>query len=316
MKHNWINQVAALIFGAALLSACSYSGNMTVVSDIEEVFDGVQSVEIYGGPLEVTYEGRAGVTEVSLNAYLESNNPEGVEIHYEMEGDRLVIEWDQREGFGSWGNHRNKGFISVIGPKEMALKVKGGSGVVNVSNVIHDEVNISAGSGRVNASDLEVDDMRLTVSSGRLEGKNLKGNVTGKVSSGLMELHGVEGNVDAVGSSGKIEISDATGKVDVKITSGKIELRNIGELGKLIGSSGKIDAEESGLSENTEIKFSSGAIHIQTSDDLNDYNYELRASSGSVRVGNQRSGNSLHVNNNASQTVHGAVSSGSISIEN
>ncbi|QDH80596.1 DUF4097 domain-containing protein [Echinicola soli] len=316
MKLNHINQMAALIFGAVLLTSCSYSGNMSVVSDIEEVFDGVHSVEIYGGPLEVTYEGREGITEVSLNAYLESNNPEGVEIKYEREGDRLIVEWEQSEGFSGWGNHNNKGFISVIGPKEIDLKVKGGSGIVNVSDVSYDEIDISAGSGRVTASDLDVDDLRLTVSSGKLEGKNLKGNVTGKVSSGMMEIHGVEGNVDAVGSSGKIEISDASGKVDAKITSGKIALRNIGELGKLMGSSGMIEAEEAGLSENTEIRFSSGAIRIKTSDDLDDYNFELQASSGSVRVGDQRSGNSLRINNNATKTVHGAVSSGSISIEN
>ncbi|GGF45906.1 DUF4097 family beta strand repeat-containing protein [Echinicola rosea] len=316
MKLNSINQWGALILGAVLLTSCSYSGNMSVISDIEEVFDGVRSVEIYGGPLEVTYEGREGLTEVSLNAYLESNNPDGVEIRYEMDGDRLIVEWEQGEVFGGWGNHKNEGFISIIGPKEMDLEVKGGSGIVNVSHVSSDVIDISAGSGRVTASDLDVDDMRLTVSSGKLEGKGLKGNVTGKVSSGSMEINGIEGNVDAVGSSGKIQITDASGKVDAKITSGKIALRNVGELGRLVGSSGMIEAEEAGLGENTEIKFSSGAIRIKTSDNLEDYNFELQASSGSVRVGDQRSGNSLIINNNASQTVQGAVSSGIISIEN
>ncbi|AWW28910.1 hypothetical protein DN752_01490 [Echinicola strongylocentroti] len=316
MKHNIVNAAVALLIGATLLSACSYSTKMSVVSDIEEVFDGITTVEIYGGPLEVTYEGREGVSEVALNAYLESNKPEGVEITYEVDGDRLMVEWEQGDGFSGWGNFKNKGFISVIGPKDVSLKVKGGSGTVSVSDVKHDRIDISAGSGKVTATDLEVADIRLTVSSGKLEGSDLIGNVAAKVSSGMLELRGVDGNVDAVGSSGKIAIADATGKVDAKITSGKIELRNIGELGRLVGSSGMIEAEGAGLSNNTEINFSSGAIRIKTSDDLGDYNFDLKASSGSVRVGDQRSGNSLRINNNASKTVHGAVSSGTIRIVN
>lgn len=314
---NYKNRFLAivLLIWTILLPGCSYS-QMTVVSDIEEVFDGINRVEIYGGPLEVTYEGRNNTSEVSLNAYLEANKPDGVSIEYKVEGDKLIVKWEQSKGFSGWGSFNTEGFISLIGPKDVSLKVDSGSGKASVSGVRNEEIDLSAGSGSVAASDLEVQQMHLSVSSGKLEGKDLVGNVNCKVSSGAAYLKGVEGNVDVVASSGKISVEDASGLVNAKITSGKIELANIGELGSLAGSSGKIEVNNAGLGDNTNIKFSSGSIEIQTPDDLSSFNFNLAASSGSVRVGDQKSGDALIINNNAAKTVSGAVSSGSIRIHN
>ncbi|WP_225444103.1 DUF4097 family beta strand repeat-containing protein [Echinicola arenosa] len=315
MKHNYKILTVALVFVAALLPGCSYS-QMTVVSDIEEVFDGITAVEIHGGPLEVTYEGRDLATEVSLNAYLESNKSNGVEITYEVKGDKLLVKWEQSKGFSGWGNFRNEGFISVTGPKEIELKVNSGSGTAFVSNVNHEEIDLSAGSGHLKASELNVSKIHLSVGSGKIEGEDLIGDVYCKVSSGEAHLDDVKGNVDAIGSSGKISLEDISGKVDAKISSGRIVLDDIGELGELIGSSGSISADNAGLGGDTDLKFSSGSVHIQTPDNLDNYNFELAASSGSLRVGNQKTGKSLRIDNNSSKTVRGAVSSGNITIEN
>ncbi|WP_373493490.1 DUF4097 family beta strand repeat-containing protein, partial [Aquiflexum sp.] len=87
-------------------------------------------------------------------------------------------------------------------------------------------------------------------------------------------------------------------------------------LGELSVSSGNIRAERSGLGDKTNLNANSGSIRIQTDSDLDQYNYDLSANSGSVKVGGNSSGKKLNISNNASHTIRGKVSSGSIRIEN
>ena len=48
------------------------------------------------------------------------NQKDGQEIIYNVEGNRLRVEF-KRQGSGGWGNARTKGFISLIGPEEMEM---------------------------------------------------------------------------------------------------------------------------------------------------------------------------------------------------
>jgi len=303
-----------LFFWVVFLPSCSYS-QMKVVSDIEEIFEGIDEVEIYGGPLEVTYEGHEQATEVSLNAYLESNK-DNVKIEYEVKGDKLIVKWDQNKGGGSWGNFRNEGFISVKGPHNIRLKVNSGSGKAFVSGVHNEEVEVSAGSGYIQVSDINAGNIYLSAGSGKIEGEDLIGNLSCKVSSGSAHFEDINGNVDAVASSGMLSLEDVTGLVNAKVSSGRIKLEDIGEIGELIASSGSISADGAGLGAETNLKSSSGSIKIKTNDDLGNYNFDLVGSSGSLKVGDQRMHKNLKINNNSTMTVRGVVSSGSISIEN
>ncbi|GAB4107733.1 hypothetical protein GCM10028791_01800 [Echinicola sediminis] len=298
----------------ALLPGCSYS-QMRVVSDIEEIFEGIREVELYGGPLEVTYEGNEKATEISLNAYLESNK-ENVEISYAVNGDKLTVKYDQRKGSSSWGNFRNEGFISLKGPCNIRLKVNSGSGKAFVSGIQHEEIEVASGSGVVHVNDVEAGRIYLTVGSGKIEAEDLTGEVSCKVSSGQAHLDDVKGNVDATASSGVLSMEDVTGTVHAKVSSGRIKLDDVGEIGELIASSGSISADGAGLGANTELKCSSGSIKVQTNDDLSKYNFEMSASSGSIKVGNQSGHKQLNINNNSASTVRGVVSSGSITIDN
>jgi hypothetical protein len=70
------------------------------------------------------------------------------------------------------------------------------------------------------------------------------------------------------------------------------------------------------LGSRTSLQANSGSISIQTPSDLKAFNFDLKANSGSVRVGEQDSDDKLNLNNGASSTVTGKVSSGSIKIVN
>jgi len=126
----------------------------------------------------------------------------------------------------------------------------------------------------------------------------------------------VNGNISAECSSGNLLVTDLVGKIDAKVSSGKIELERVTELGKLAASSGSISARQSGLGPNTVLTASSGTISIQTNSVLNHFNYDLSASSGSVKIGDTTSPGTLKINNGAAHTVKGLVGSGKIHIVN
>lgn len=296
-----------------ILPSCSMA-QLQVVSDIEETFEGIEEIVVHGGSLEVTYEG-SDKEEVFLSAYLESNNKNGQEIIYKVEGKRLRVEF-RRNGSSGWGNLRTKGFISLIGPENMRIEVSNSSGSMFISNVISDNIDLKISSGKIEANNLSSDRIRLTGSSGRIDVQNINGNLECKASSGGGRISNVSGNVTVVASSGSYEISEVDGIVNGSLSSGSITLDEIGELGNLTVSSGRVKATKAGLGENTRFSGSSGSFTIQTDDDLEDYNYDLSASSGGLEVGNTKTGKKLNIDNNSSITVSGAISSGKISIKN
>src|SRR5690606_3146275 len=115
----------------------------------------------------------------------------------------------------------------------------------------------------------------------------------------------VEGDVSVEGSSGSYNISDVEGTVNGSLSSGSIVLEDIGELGSLTVSSGQIEATHAGLGSNTRLRGSSGSFTVQTDDDLEDYNFELSASSGGLEVGDTKTNKNLNIDNGSDITVTG-----------
>lgn len=137
-----------------------------------------------------------------------------------------------------------------------------------------------------------------------------------KASSGGGRIVNVRGDVSVVASSGSYEISKVEGVVNGSLSSGSMTLDEVGELGKLALSSGRVRATHAGLGKHTHFSGSSGSFTIQTDDDLGDFNYDLSASSGSLEVGNTKTGKKLNIDYGSNKTVSGAISSGKISIKN
>ena len=303
-----------LLITVVLLPSCGMA-QMQVVSNIEETFEGIEEIVVHGGSLEVTYEGSDTADEVFLSAYLESNRDNGMEIIYKVEGNRLRVEF-RREDNGGWGNFKSKGFISLTGPENMEMEISNSSGQMFISNVASDKIDLRISSGKIEARRLSSDQINLTASSGKMELDDIHGDVNCKISSGSGNISNVEGDVSVEGSSGSYHISEVEGTVNGSLSSGSITLDNIGELGSLTVSSGRIEATHSGLGDDTRLRGSSGSFTVQTDDNLEDYNYDLSASSGGLEVGDTKTNKNLNIDNGSDITVTGNTSSGRISIRN
>jgi hypothetical protein len=308
-RLSWV--FASLFSGIVLLSSCE--GEMEVVQVINEEFPEIQSIEIESGFLDVNYQGDPNATTVTLDALMESNNPGRFIIEYRVEENKLIIDLNQT---GSNGGGNNRGYLNLTGPEMMAMNVEVGAGETIIKNIQASSFEINTGSGSVDLANITSPAIVLKVGSGAVNGSNLVGNISLEVSSGNTTLSNVMGNIEAVGSSGKLTLTDVEGLVNTKLSSGNMVFDSVRELGQLEISSGNINALNSGLSQFTGFESSSGNVSIQTSSNLTGFNYDLKAGSGKVTVGESVSSGSLKINNGASYTIIGIVSSGNIVIKN
>ena len=296
------------------LNSC-LDNDLGTVSEINQDFSGITSVEVEGAFLDVSYEGQTGQQEVSLSALLKSNSGKRYEIVYNVIDDtKLKIEVKKNGGIS--GNLKNEGYIRLTGPKAMLVELEASSGKVTAKDVVSSETKLLVSSGEIYAKNINSTQISLNSSSGNIYAEDIAGKVEASLSSGNIELVRVDGNVNAESSSGQIKLSDVNGMANLTISSGKIELSKVKALGKATLSSGQLFATETGLSAETSLKASSGNIYIQTLNDLMDFNFNISSGSGSVRVGDSQASGNLVINNGSAYTIRGEVSSGKIEIVN
>jgi lia operon protein LiaG len=298
------------------LNSCQPKNAHLVSKEIDEKFSGIEVIEIEGAFMEVFYEGSDDVEEVSMTGFYEVSENLDLSINYRQSGNKLKIQIEKKDWFFGFVNIQQEGFLSLKGPKNMRLDIQANSGTVDVQSVNSDRIRLTVNSGMIKVQQLDVDDIHFQASSGKIEGSDIIGSVYCKVNSGSIKIKNVIGNVEAEASSGIVNFVNVQGKLNAKVNSGTIKLEDVTEVENLKISSGIAKVMRSGFGNHPELNGNSGTIQIQTTADLNAYNYQLKASSGSVQVGNRKSNDELNIYNNAQNTITGKISSGSIKIYN
>lgn len=308
MKKN-LNFLLLSLIGA-LLTPFSIKAQAA----FDKQFSGIERLEIQGGSLEVSYEG-SDVENITLTAYLGPEEDSNKDLVFVTLGNTLKVAYQpqskQERNFGG----DQKRYVRFKGPVEMELLIRNSSGSVKVERIKSKETHLTVSSGSVRASIIE-GDLYLKGTSGSFDVREIAGSVTSSLSSGSMNIDQVQDGLDFSSSSGSLRASRIAGKLNAQLTSGSAKFSEIGELGKLSVSSGSIKATDAGLGNSTAFKGSSGSFSVSTSSDLKAFNYQLIASSGSLRVGEATKAKKLEINNGAQNTVTGNVSSGSIKIDN
>ncbi|EPR67512.1 DUF4097 family beta strand repeat-containing protein [Cyclobacterium qasimii] len=276
---------------------------------INKSFSGIQKLEIKSGSIEIQYEGKEDAVQLDLEAFLGQEENADKNLVMITVGNTLKIAYN-----GSNEHRGNKRYIKLNGPASMQLSVKSSSGSVVISGVDGPSHQIEASSGQVKIFNVK-GDLLLKASSGNIQLAHLRGNVDCKISSGNASIEDVKGNVNFKATSGQLKANAISGLLNAKLTSGNMKLNQIGELGRLEITSGNIRADHAGLGTTTSMDGSSGNIQITTTSDINDYNFEMRAGSGNIKVGNRSGNKAIHIQNGKSTTISGKVGSGNISIQ-
>ena len=296
----------------ALLLVQSYAFAQKVLVDTQKSYPRIRSIEVEGGWLDVSYDGGSS-SSVDVEAYLESEN-ENQDIVFVTIGDVLKISYKRSSQMNSW-NSKSKGWIKMSGPESIKLSIRNSSGDLQVSRVSSDETSLKVSSGKIQANQIR-GDLMVNATSGNIRVDGVNGNVLAGMTSGNADIFNVKGDLQYKSTSGSLDANNVEGELSVSLTSGNAKLSNVGQLGALKFTSGNIRAENAGLGPNTSFSGTSGNFRVQTPSNLNAYNYELKASSGNLKVGKSSKGKTLEINNGASSTIKGQISSGNITIEN
>lgn len=295
-----------------LLITSSIALAQNVLVDTQKSYANIKTIEVSGGWLDVSYQGGSS-SGVNVDAYLASNDTDQ-DIVFVTIGDVLKISLERKQNNYSW-NSRNKGYIQITGPESMNIKFRNSSGTLTVDRVTSPETSLQVSSGKITASNID-GDLYMVATSGNLGANGVSGNVSAKLTSGNASINQVNGNVEYESTSGSLDADGVRGTLSAYLTSGNAKLNNIGALGKLQFTSGNIRATMAGLSDQTQLSGTSGNFTIQTNSDLKSFNFALKSSSGNLKVGNISTGKTLDIDNGASTTIRGTISSGNITIQN
>jgi hypothetical protein len=306
------NYTYTILFSLLLLASSSWVAAQNVVVNTTKKYANIKQLEVESGWLDVSYQGGEG-TEVSVEAYLESNIPDQ-DIVFVTLGDVLKVSYKRSGEKYNW-NSKNKGYLKITGPKSMKLSVRGSSGKIDLTNLVSENTVLQLTSGTVAAAQIK-GNLKLTSTSGTLKVSGIEGNVEARLTSGNAYFENIGGGVNYESTSGSLDAKNIDGELSVRLTSGNAKIENAKKLGQLYFTSGNIRAVNSGLGANTQFTGTSGNFTIQTPSALNSFNYSLRATSGNLRVGGSSGTKTLELNNNASTWIKGTITSGHITIEN
>ncbi|PZX54021.1 DUF4097 family beta strand repeat-containing protein [Algoriphagus chordae] len=310
LKQIKFRLLALVMVVLTFASLTSCDTNLELVQTINEEFPDISSIEIDAGFLDVSYQGDENTEVVTLVGSLESNKSGKYQIEYRVEQGELIIELDKKGG----GSSNSRGKISLKGPVLMEIDLESSSGNIQVHNLVSNEFEFDGGSGNLELTNVSAKKIDLELSSGNINASDLTGDVEVEISSGNASISNLAGNINAEGSSGKFTFSNIEGKVNSSLNSGNISMAGVQELGKLKVSSGNCNVKNSSFGVQTVLETSSGNISIQTNSNLEDFNFDLKTSSGKLRVGESTSSGSLKIDNGSPYTVSGVASSGNIEI--
>lgn len=285
-------------------------GSSKAQQAINKSFSGIEILEIKTGAIEVQYEGKDNLDQVNLEAVLGHEENADKDLVMITVGNTLKIAYNG----GTNSRPKNKKYLKLIGPSKIQLNIKSSSGAIYVSGVRATSHQLEASSGQVKATDIK-GDLALKASSGNVQLAGLTGNLDCRVTSGNAVVEEVIGNMNFKATSGQLKVNSLSGLLNAKLTSGNMKLNQIGELGNLEVTSGNIKANQAGLGLGTNTNASSGNIQIYTGSNLNDFNFDMKAGSGNISVGNRSGRRTIFIDNGKSTTIVGKVGSGNISIQ-
>jgi hypothetical protein len=247
---------------------------------------GVRSLTVEGAYFAVEIRGGAGAGVEARFEIPERLRKRGVRVLHEQTGTGLRV-WVERPDWGiNLTGLKTPRLIFEV-PVGTEVRVANSSGPVYLAGLETDRVVIELSSGRCEVEDVNAA-LEVTSTSGSLAVRNCDGDKTLKASSGKISVRDAGGDIQAVTSSGSQTYAGITGSIAAEASSGAIAVTDqVGTL-DLRASSGSLSGQAITLTGASTFTTSSGAIAFDFSNDLQELSFDLRSSSGMIRVGDTR----------------------------
>jgi len=183
------------------------------------------------------------------------------------------------------------------------------------------EFAATSSSGDIKMNEVNAASINATTSSGNITVQVAEGKRQFSSTSGDIKILGGHGDSNSTSSSGNITIENASGYIEADSSSGNIKINNSLGGGNLKTSSGNIKLELTDVTDNIDIKASSGDVSVMLPSTTS-FDFTSETSSGDIRTffdeklsynkkGNEASGS---IGDNPDLSIHINTSSGNISI--
>lgn len=281
-----LRKTLSLTLLLVFISCISFAQNSG--PSINVSFDQVKSVLLKGVFCDVEAIGTSS-SKVTVVGEITGNQADRYHIEHTFENGHLEVVVKQ-EGKNKWNWNANlRGNIRIQVPKQVELSIRNSSGEVKAKNLeSNGTITLKSSSGDITAEDI-TGNVEIGASSGDIELQEVKGDINIRTSSGNQKLSDVTGNINSVASSGDTHFAKIQGDIDVVTSSGEINLMSTVGSCKLRASSGDIEGDDVKLTEEADFKTTSGSIEIDFANQLEELSFELTTSSGSLRVGRDKS---------------------------
>lgn len=278
----------------------------------EEKFelDGIKEVEVRGRFCDVIIEGYNGET-LYFDGVIEGRSGKRYSIETDRSGPYLRI-WIESPS-SSWGSIN--GDLKLKVPKSIDVTVDNSSGDVLASNLTGRSLTFESSSGDIEMINV-ASDLKVEASSGDIEIDGLVGNLEVRTSSGSQRLKQIKGDIEGRSSSGRISLRDIEGNIVAETSSGGISLDGFRGGLELESTSGNLRGDDVQLTADAYFKSSSGSISMELINDLESLSFDLKASSGALRVGSQRAEDRFIDRRSGGILIRGISSSGGQRYEN
>ncbi|MEE8440719.1 MAG: DUF4097 family beta strand repeat-containing protein [Spirochaetia bacterium] len=294
MKRTAI--LTPLIFAAAL----SFALGIGERGDFK--YDGIREIEIVAATFAVDIQGTRS-RSISLEV---RNAPDNLQVLHSRSRDRLEI-WVERK-FSLLGRP-HRGELVLFVPRDAELRIRTSTGKVNIRNITGDRLSVDTTTGHITLEEITAA-MRVETSTGAVEILDSAGRFDIRSTTGRIELQRTTGDVVAESSTGRHSYREIIGDLVARSTTGRIEIDGMQGTLDLRTSTGAQDGRGIVLTGDSSFESSTGRITMDFDGRVEQLEFDLRSTTGSLRVGREESQRRLFLGGTGF-TIRGKSSTGS-----
>jgi len=259
--------------------------------------------EVYGNRLKVWLQGRhrgSGINESRLMFKI----PPQTSIKVRNSSGSIYA-------FGLSGNYAKletrSGAIKAQYINAKFAQFKSFTGNIKVENLNSQEVSFNSHSGYFKLIDAKANRINAKSHQGSQRWINVRAELEASGHQSTIRVIGGKGKIKLKSHQGTLRVYDYVGEVYAHNYSGAIRLKNVHGKMDLQANSGSIIGEGVLFISQSRLQSSSGYIKMKLKNKLNKLDYDLRSSSGSVKIGEDRYGKK-YIQRNGNKTLVRATS--------
>ena len=244
-------------------------------------YDGINELDISGDTFDVRIQGtRSRTTSLEIRNY-----PDNYTVYHTRSGDSLRV-WVEREF--SLFSRPHRGELILMVPGNVQLLVDNSTGDIAVRNVSGDTMDLETSTGDILVAD-SASSFRVDSATGEVQVTDCTGEIDIHTSTGDIYLERFTGEVHATSSTGGQEYREIEGDLYSHSTTGDIEIDRLRGALNISSSTGSQTGRGIELTADSVFETSTGDIDIDLVQPVEELEFDLRSTTGSLRVGREES---------------------------